>query len=263
MDVKTLIKTARDSAEKLKAAAPSLAAEKDIELAVAVDAKGKSFVGVTGFTVKKSGAERIAADYNAVINMVNEGSRIAANIAVIKVADGSVVKPSAECLDLLFRTNVENDNCNAVVSDSETKTVSSLRLGGSGADLLDGFDFGGDDAEPAEKEETAAEQPAAEEPAPEPAAPPEPKSTAPSPEHSSNVISGVKVDESNPFYEAPTDVKPPEEVLASISGENLEAQAIEKEAEEELPELSKEELLKQAKKRKKVAKANFLFRKRH
>ncbi len=261
MDIKTLIKTAKNNAQKVKQAVPSATAEPGSELAVAADAKGKVYTGVTGITIKKGNVEKIRADYMAVLNMVNDGSRIASGVAVVKLDDLSVVKPSAECLDLLFRTNVENDSCIAAVSETEGETVSSIRLGGSGADLMDGFDFGDDEApeEPVKEAdddyiEIDNKEPKAAEPAAE---------NADAPEHSTNVISGVKIEENNPFYEAPSDVKPPEEVIATVSGENLEAQALEREAEEEEPELSKEELLKQAKKRKKVAKANFLFRKRH
>ncbi|MBQ6634481.1 MAG: hypothetical protein IJH80_09915 [Ruminococcus sp.] len=261
MDIKTLIKTAKNNAQKVKQAVPSATAEPGTELAVAADAKGKVYTGVTGITIKKGNVEKIKADYMAVLNMVNDGSRIASGVAVVKLGDLSVVKPSAECLELLFRTNVENDNCIAAVSETEGETVSSIRLGGSGADLMDGFDFGDYEA-PEEPVEEAAddyiemtnEEPKAAEPAAE---------NVDAPEHSTNVISGVKIEENNPFYESPSDVKPPEEVIATVSGENLEAQALEREAEEEEPELSKAELLKQAKKRKKVAKANFLFRKRH
>lgn len=77
-------------------------------------------------------------------------------------------------------------------------------------------------------------------------------------EHASNVISGVKIDKSNPFYEAPAEVRPPVETIATIGAEEEEPE----DDNEELPALSKEELLKQAKKRKKVARANFLFRKK-
>lgn len=251
MDINTLIKTAKEYADKVK----SEVSGDQAQLAVIADAKGKTFVGVTSVTLKNGSVTKISADYMAALYMINEGSRIASSMVVIDVADQSVAKPSSECLDLLFRTNVENDNCLAAVSDTETATVLSLRLGGSGADLMDGFDF--DDAEPADNQEAAEKPNAAEQ-----AVSVQKSQSADVPEHSSNVISGVKIEENNPFYEAPEDLKPPEEVVATVSGENLEAAALEKESEDE-PELSKEELLKQAKKRKKVAKANFLFRKRH
>lgn len=263
MDIKTLIKTAKNNAQKVKQAVPSATAEPGTELAVAADAKGKVYTGVTGITIKKGNVEKIKADYMAVLNMVNDGSRIASGVAVVKLGDLSVVKPSAECLELLFRTNVENDNCIAAVSETEGETVSSLRLGGSGADLMDGFDFGDDTAEASEDSVKEADDDYIEIDNKEPKAAEPAAENADAPEHSTNVISGVKIEENNPFYESPSDVKPPEEVIATVSGENLEAQALEREAEEEEPELSKAELLKQAKKRKKVAKANFLFRKRH
>ena len=79
-------------------------------------------------------------------------------------------------------------------------------------------------------------------------------------------ISGVEIAEDNPFFEATADVKPPEEVLAVMSEVQEEFdKSLNPEDDENAPQepmLTPEELLKQAKKRKKVAKSNFLFRKR-
>ena len=252
MDINTLVKTVKEYADIVS----SEAVDKAAQIAVIADAKGKLYSAVTAVSVKDGKVTNISADYLAALYMINDGSRIAKSIAVALLSDKSIVNPSAECLELLFRTNPENDNCCAALSDSEASAVSALRLGGSGAELMDGFDF--DDTEepqtqtaPKTQEVSAAEEPS------------EPAVKANAPAQASDVISGVQIEENNPFYEAPSDVKPPEEIIATVSGENLEASVLEKEAEEEEPELTKEELLKQAKKRKKVAKANFLFRKRH
>ena len=79
-------------------------------------------------------------------------------------------------------------------------------------------------------------------------------------------ISGVEIAEDNPFFEATADVKPPEEVLAVMSEVQEEFdKSLNPEDDENAPQepmLTPEELLKQAKRRKKVAKSNFLFRKR-
>ena len=75
-----------------------------------------------------------------------------------------------------------------------------------------------------------------------------------------NVISGVAVDEGNPFYESTEEVAPPEETL-SVMTEEQKTNALKDPVPQ--PELTPEELLEQAKKRKKVAKSNFLFRKKH
>ena len=75
-------------------------------------------------------------------------------------------------------------------------------------------------------------------------------------ENTANSISGVDIEESNPFFEAPEEVLPPVETIAAEEADE------EDEPEEDKPSLSKEELLKQAKKRKKVAKANFKFKKK-
>lgn len=249
MDINTLVKTVKEYADKVKSEAPSAAGDSDTQIAVIVDAKGRIYSAVTSVVIKEGAVSKLSADYLAALCMINDGSRIAKSLAVAALSDKSIVKSSAECLELLFRTNPENDNCSVAVSDSEASLISALRLGGSVTDLMDGFDF---DTEAAADTVKATEEETS-----------EPVAKVNLPEQSSNVISGVKIEENNPFYESPDDVKPPEDIITTVSGDNLESAVLEKEAEEDEPELSKEELLKQAKKRKKVAKANFLFRKRH
>ncbi|SDB17267.1 hypothetical protein SAMN02910317_00900 [Ruminococcaceae bacterium FB2012] len=289
MDAKKIYEIAKESVVKIKAAVPSYSAEEGMEFCVIADADGNLFSAMTNITVKDNSVERIPADIAAFLYMKNTGSMVAKYIIVLSVADRRIIPPSEECFDLMFRTNSKNDECVVVLSSSEQKPLSELRLIGDGTDFLNGFDFveeedeGSDEEEivddsfeePEEEEEKSEETTAEaedeedeeeeeeeeeedddedEEEEEKPVKAPADKSK------SSNFISGVEIDESNPFYAAPTSVKPPEEVIAMVA-EGTEPPA-EEEEEEEMPQLSKEELLKQAKKRKKVARANFLFRKR-
>lgn len=254
---------AKEYAEKIKEERPSLAAEKDVAVALVVTDKGENFVGVTGVRFRDGNAEDVPAELIAVLMMKNQGGFVAKNLIVLSLGDLSILKPEAECLELLFRTNAENDNCMAALSEQEETSVASLRLADiGGEDFFSGFDDdeevqedaeGEDEGEPEAEEDTEeAEEAAAEE-----------EETA---SVSSNSISGVEIDESNPFYEAPEEVKPPEDVIATIADENASEEADtsnEDDAKDKPKEtLSKEELMKQAKKRKKVAKSNFLFRRR-
>lgn len=274
MDAKTIYETAKESVVKIKAAVPSYSAEEGMEFCVIACSDGKIYSAMTNITVKDSTVTRIPADLAAFLYMKNAGSMVAEYMIVLSVADRRIIPPSEGCLDQMFRTNSKNDECVIVLSSSEQKPLSELRLTGDGTDFLNGFDFEEDNTD--ELDEDSYDEPAAEEPAEE-AAPEEEKAPeaaeeekkepekAPEPEKksSSNFISGVEIDESNPFYAPPTEVKPPEEVIAMVTDtDTAEAAEEEEEEEEEAPQISKEDLLKQAKKRKKVARANFLFRKR-
>ena len=348
MDAKTLYDTAKEYVVKMKAAAASYTGEDGMELAVIVDENDYVYAASTNVTVRDGYVCRFPADLSAYLQMKNDGSLIAKAIIVLAFEDRRILRPSTECIDAMFQTNPENDNCMAVVSVNEPVNISALRVGESKAEFANGFEFDSEIVESAPEPEAEAEP--APEPEPEPTAvfedlpeltdpfvpesepeqkaetedkkeekeesgdlstfadldmlepPPMPDfivekpaekrhasndnpvpvmdlGNKPSPKpkpsredmtsdpgvdavgssgkHAANVISGVEIDESNPFYEAPVDVKPPEEIIA-IFGEEHE-EIIE---DDDQPELTKEELLKQAKKRKKVARANFLFRKK-
>lgn len=277
MDAKTIYENAKESVVKIKAAVPSYSAEEGMEYCVIADAEGNLFSAMTNITVKDNAVARIPADTAAFLYMKNTGTVVAEYMIVLSVADRRIVPPSEECLDLMFKTNSKNDECVVVLSSSEQKPLSELRLTGDGTDFLNGFDFEEDntdeldddsfddiadeeeESETEESSETNEEENTDNDNSEEGQAPQ--KTIEPEKKNASNFISGVEIDESNPFYAAPTEVKPPEQVIAMVSDDGTTAEEEEEEP-EEAPQLSKEELLKQAKKRKKVARANFLFRKR-
>ena len=219
MENSAIYTTAKKLAEKLKQEKPCYGG---LEAAIIIGDKG-TYLGVTGVNTADGKIIDVPADVAAFLNMRNSGGRNAAGLAVIKLADMSIIRPSDEALELMFRTSTENDACLVCLGEGESKLLSALRLGADSDSMMDGFDFD----EPADT--------------------------------TANVISGVAVDESNPFYESSEDVAPPEETLSAMTDEQKE-DPFRNVAE---PELTPDDLLKQAKKRKGVAKSNFLFRKKH
>ena len=230
MELSTVYRTAKELADKLKKEKPCYSG---LEAAVIIGDKG-THLGVTGVDTADGRITDVPADVAAFLNFRNAGGRTAEGLAVIRLTDMSFIKPSADALELMFRTNTENDGCIVCLGEGEKKLLSALRLGADSDSMMDGFDF--------------------DEPAAASGKSPAPANTT------ANVISGVSVDTSNPFYEKTEDVAPPEETLSVMSEEQKAEPLKSKPAE---PELTPEELLKQAKKRKSVAKSNFLFRKKH
>lgn len=232
MENSVIYKTAKDLAEKLKREKPCYAG---LEAAVIIGDKGTVYLGVTGVNAAGGNIVDVPADVAAFLNMRNSGGRTAAGLAVIKLGDMSFIQPSAEALELMFRTNAENDGCRVCLGAEDSKLLSALRLGADSDSMMDGFDFDGPSAESGKKASPA--------------------------DTTANVISGVAVDKSNPFYESTEDVAPPEETLSVMTEEDKTDVFRNMDAGQE--QLTPEELLKQAKKRKSVAKSNFLFRKKH
>lgn len=219
--------TAKRTALKLKQQKPCFGG---LEAAIIVN-DSETYLGVTGIKIVDGAFVDIPADVTAFLNMKHSGGRTAKGLAVIRLDDMTFIPPSDEVLELLFRAGIENDNCLVCVSENESKPLSALRLGTDSKSMMDGFD--GFD---------------------------EPDESSVSPDTTANVISGVAVDESNPFFEQTEDVAPPEETLSVMTEEQKEDVFANAAAEREL---TPDELLKQAKKRKNVAKSNFLFRKKH
>ena len=215
------------------------AAYSQCKAAFIADDSDNIFMGVSGLALKDGAIVQTPADLEAVRYMKAAGSRIATAVLMIDLKTGIIIQPSAEALNQLFALNPKNDKCSVMLAGGNSKTIMLIRLGDSSS-MMDGFDFDMGDApsKPAD--------------APSPA-----PQKADAPEVSANVITGVNVDENNPFYEESEEVKPPEDIIAD---ENDEKGL--KETDIPDPELTPEQLLAQAKKRKKVARSNFLFRRR-
>ncbi len=222
MEHSTLYNTAKELAEKVKRERPCYSG---LDAAIIISDKGV-FLGVTGVNAAEGKLVDVPADVAAFLNMRNAGGRTALGLAVVKLGDMSFITPSGEAQELMFRSNTENDGCLVCLGADEGKLLSAIRLGTDSDSMMDGFGFDEDD---------------------------------PAADTTANVISGVAVEESNPFYERSETVAPPEETLSDKTDE-AKKDTLNNSAE---PELTAEELLKQAKKRKSVAKSNFLFRKKH
>lgn len=210
------------------------------------DSSNNIYLGLSSLVLKGGALTEVLAENEAVRNMKVAGGKSAAAMIVVNMKTGEIVKPSIEALNQLFAVNPKNDKCSVMLEGGSSETVMNLRLGDT-SNLMDGFDFDAADDKAAETK-AAPEEPAVSAPAAE---------QEEKPEVSANVITGVNIDESNPFYEAPDDVKPPEDVIADGDDENGL-----KDSDIPDPELTPEQLLAQAKKRKKVARSNFLFRRR-
>ncbi len=230
MEHSILLNSAKELAAKVKKDRPYCS---DLDMAVIISEKG-TFLGVTGIDITDGKIVDVPADVEAFLHFHRSGARKAVGMAVIKLEDLSLIPPSEDVMELMFRASTENDGCTVCLGEKESKPLSVIRIGSDSRSMMDGFESD----EPADK----------------------PVKGVSSADTTVNVISGVAVDESNPFYETAKEVAPPEETLSVMTDEQKKDTLKNTNAD---PALTPEELLKQAKKRKNVAKSNFLFRKKH
>ncbi|MCH5192936.1 MAG: hypothetical protein J1F11_03175 [Oscillospiraceae bacterium] len=282
MDTAALYDIAKGFANKIRTEKPAIAAEAGGALCLVVSDDDHVFSAVTGIGVHDGLIAAYPAEFSAVAAMLTTGVSRAKQIMVISMEDDSVSVPCSECLNMLMWLDVANERCEAAVSEdrsvivrelaegdvsegfageaaagaSDTADTSASETASAGAPAFDFFSgFGDNDA--SDGSGAAAFDVGFDESYFAPQHEPVKKNTegtsfgAPA-----EYASSVTIDESNPFYAPPGEAEAAP--VQSLADKNKEAKA-EGAPEQENKNLSKADLLKQAKQMKKVAKANFNF----
>ena len=248
MEISEFYNTAKDYAEQIRQRFSPIASIPGAALSVIEAPGGELYIGTIALGLNDDGKPVIlSSQASAMTALTASGKTIAAKIITINLDDLSTASADDETADILLAASAENYNCEIVTAENTSKTIMELKGGGAADAFFSGFDDGAQDEDVQSENDFA---------------------------------DGVQIDESNPFYEPPKEDKPPEDVLAPQTpppAAEEEAQQEEDsdqdDAQDGAPEdnaddkknkntLSKGDLLKQAKKRKKVARANFNFRKK-
>lgn len=285
MEIGAFYDTAKDFAEKIKTEKPNYVSDDDSALCLILTDKQEIFSGVTSVGIRNDNVTTVSAESAAIMSMKAAGQTNALLMITVLFSDYSISKPDKDRLEMLLAASTDNYGCEIVVSAEETATVMSLQSDSTSefSDFFNGFD---DDPESTSEVDEDVSDGSESESVSSLGAPAE-------------FASGVDIDESNPFYEPPTADEPPKNVLASMenvvkdkyavstgsekaadsdnetsdeeksattdsdtSANALDSAPSKAEKKKSKNSMSKGDLLKQAKKRKKVARANFNFRKR-
>jgi hypothetical protein len=182
MEIGALYDTAKNFANLIKEAEPYYATAEDACLCLIVADNGDIFSGVTSTSINNGTPSPLAAEKIAAMSVLTAGA-VAKQLIVVYFDEFAFAQPSEEALSLLVSGKVENGACQVVLSPEETQTAASL-IPNAAEDFMKGYDFDSAD-------ETPAQQPAAQPPV----------NTLGSAAEFSN---GFDVDESNPFYAAPS-----------------------------------------------------------
>lgn len=229
------------------------------------------FTGITDIS-------QSAAEYPAINAMCDAGQTKAIQMITIMLSDFSVVKPNAGGIVKLIETDPENNKCEVFISTNESvKAVELAKEPVSAEPDNEEFFSGFDVQEDVQENETAEESEQKTEQTEQPEQKTEPVSS-PVVEKAENIVSsselgapadfssGFDIDVTNPFYEAPAEDKEVATIAtipsSSDNADTANAPVQSNGNSKKAPVMSKDELLKQAKKKKKIAKNIFSAKKK-
>lgn len=286
MDATALYNIAKRYVDQIKHDKPVIAVESGQSLCLALTEDEQVFSGITGIGIHDGDIVAYPAECVALIAMFTAGNFKIKQLIIVSMDDYSISVPCIECLNMVMHLDPANDSCEAVISEEKFVKVSELLedaisdnsvyysyedpaedtdnvsadVSSAPVDFFSGFGDSDDVPEGGAADLSAVFQNGFDESYSGPQHAPVAKKSE---ENSSlgapaEFASSVSIDESNPFYAPPTEASDTaaSSEPAKSKKSNLETGAPSGQSSKPL---SKGELLKQAKQRKKIAKANFNF----
>lgn len=280
----------KEYAEALVSQRPDCASVDGAAICAILTSAHDIFAGVTGISLCNNLVQPVPAEYMAVTAMKCAGQTKALQMITLSFEDFSVIKPESDGVEVMIEANPENNKCEIFISKNESvSAVSFVDSGEIQQNEISAGTYEEPVSEPVESgnffngfdEQTESENIGnirseafqkmgiVNNSVPETAEIPD-KNGNSSLGTPADFSSGFDIDESNPFYEPPVshkDVKTistiAEQIPSVKADSDNSASAFRNSVNENRKEiLSKNDLLKQAKKKKKIAKANFGFRKK-
>ncbi len=211
------------------------------------------FNGVAGIS-SSDNTVQLSAECLAIDAMRNAGQTKARQMITLSLADFSVLQPNIDGAEKLIETDRDNEKCEIFISTNQSvkacEIAGNVHAGETGNDEFpDGFDVQENDIKSAdigmsEKTELVSDKPENNVKSSDLGAP-------------ADFSSGFDIDVTNPFYEAPAEDKEVKTISSAKADKPVNTLNMNSGNEKKTPEISKDELLKQAKKKKKIAKNIF------
>ena len=244
MDIGKFYDTAKNYAEKIKEERPGFVWDSYSAICLIITENDEIFTGVTGLKISSGNVVTVSAENNTVMMMIAENTLKAKQMIVISLEDLRILKPSADCLNLLLRVDSVNEKCEVVVSEETSVCISDFL-----SDIYD-INESDDDGESIEEVEMLAAEETVQ------------SDNASISYEPDDCVDNVVIDESNPFYEPPVDKSKGEEPEIKVLYEQPGGSYNADDKADDNVEKSAEEMLKDAKKKKKSAKRFNSFFKR-
>lgn len=104
----------------------SQTAEEDASLCIIISESDKIYAGVSGIRISNENVMTACAEYNALMSMIADGSVSAKQMMTVSFADGAVCRPCSECIDMLYKADENNAQCEIALSAD--KSVKACEL---------------------------------------------------------------------------------------------------------------------------------------
>ena len=124
MEVTELYNTAKTLIDEAKKIQPEIS--EDSAVFVIFTAKQHIYAGVNGIKVIKGNVLPASAEYNAVLAMVSEDETSAKQAIKLSIANGNILRPEKEGIEMLCRVNPANNNCYIVLSADEVMNAGAF-----------------------------------------------------------------------------------------------------------------------------------------
>lgn len=116
MELVELYSKALHLVEEVKNFRSQTAEEKEASLCIIISDNDRIYAGVTGIRISCENVMTACAEYNALMSMIADGSVLAKQMMTISFADGAVCRPCSECIDMLYKADENNTQCEIAVS---------------------------------------------------------------------------------------------------------------------------------------------------
>lgn len=241
----------KEYAESLIKQRPDCASTGNNAICAIFTSKHDIFTGITDIS------QSVSAEYLAINAMCDAGQTKARQMITILLSDFSVVKPNVDGIIKLIETDSENGKCEVFVSKNESVkaieiTKNAVSAESKADEFFSGFDGQGNETELAGKN-AFQKMGIVSEPDTEKTDKSIPSELG-APADFSN---GFDIDVTNPFYEAPAEDKEVATIASASADKPVNTLGGNTGNSNKAPVMSKDELLKQAKKKKKIAKNIF------
>lgn len=250
----------KEYAESLIKERPDCASADNVICAIFTN-KHDVFNGIAGISSGDSTVQP-PAEYLAINAMCNAGQTKARQMITISLTDFSVIQPNIDSAKKLIETDSDNEKCEIFISTNQS--VKACEIAGNihadetgNNELSGGFEVQENDIESTDSGEFEKTEPVSDT---QESVGNDVKSSglgAPA-----DFSSGFDIDVTNPFYEAPAEDKEVKTISSAKVDKPVNTLNINSGNEKKIPEISKDELLKQAKKKKKIAKNIFSARRK-
>ncbi|MDE5558656.1 MAG: hypothetical protein K2J32_13400 [Ruminococcus sp.] len=143
MELVELYNKALKLVEEVKNFRSQTAEEKDASLCIIVSDSDKIYAGVTGIRISGENVMTACSEYNALMSMIADGSVSVKQMMTVSFADGTICRPCSECIDMLYKADENNTQCEIALS--AYKAVKACEL--DNAEMTAEFEFSAEEPE--------------------------------------------------------------------------------------------------------------------